>query len=126
MNYQKLTQWISGPFSVFIGGLATKLVVPHGALLSSLGLSVKGTAQGITAGAVFVASTAVTYAGHHKYLTNVAKWWESSGLTLPAVSESGPAPEATVTTVAPVNGPGVSTADTLRDQLSAHGIKPVA
>lgn len=130
MTYERIIQWVSGPFSIAVGGVATKLIAAHGALLSSFGLSVKGTAQAIAGVVVFLVSAGVTYAGHHKWLTNAAKWWEHSGLTLPSALESASTPSTTgnsgTSGGAPVALLSPNAADQLRAQLREAGITPEA
>lgn len=133
MNYERIVQWVSGPFAVFIGGLAAKWVT-HWGFLGSLGLPPTGVARAITAAVVFLAASAVTYLGHHKWLTNAAKWWEHSGLTLPSVLESASVPSNsttgdTVTTLPPGGttvplGVASPAAEQLRAQLREAGLTP--
>lgn len=139
MNYERIIQWVSGPFAVLVGGVATKLVASQGALLSAVGVSQKSAAHTVTAGVVFAVSAGVTYAGHHKFLTNAAKWWANSGLTLPSVLESSSAPPTSntsgnsgvgvppsMTTMADHAVAAQSAADQLRAQLREAGMTPEA
>lgn len=136
MNYERIIQWVSGPFAVLVGAVATKLVASQGALLSAVGVSQKSAAHTVTAGVVFAVSAGVTYAGHHKWLTNAAKWWSNSGLTLPSVLESTGTPPATsgnsvtsgptdpVTGIQSPAGVLSPAAEQLRAQLREAGITP--
>lgn len=134
MNYERIIQWVSGPFSVAVGGVATKLVAAHGGLLSAVGANPKSAAHTVTEGVVFATSAAVTYAGHHKWLDNAAKWWEKSGLTLPSVlTGDTPPPDTTDTTGTPAGTVpamhavvALDNAEKLREQLRAAGMTPEA
>jgi hypothetical protein len=138
ISYERIVQWISGPFAVFIGGLAAKWVSSWG-FLGALGLPPTGVARAITGAVVFTAASAVTYLGHHKWLTNAAKWWEHSGLTLPSVLESASTPPTngngstsgtgvppSMTTMADHAVAAQTAADQLRAQLREAGITPEA
>jgi hypothetical protein len=72
--YERIIQWASGPFAVFIGGLAAKWV-SSSPFLGQVGLSKDGTAKAITAATVFIVSAGVTILAHQKWMTNLAKWW---------------------------------------------------
>lgn len=108
--YERIVQWTAGPISIVAGWLATQLTL-HAGILGSLGLSgnasaivragshlavVPGStgtatiAHAIVVALTFITGTAVTYAAHHKWLSNLSKWWESSGLLAPAISEPAP------------------------------------
>lgn len=61
--YERLIAWAAGPLSSLIGILATSVV--HSSISKNAAVDV----------ATFVLSSGVTYAAHHKWLSNVPKWW---------------------------------------------------
>lgn len=87
--YERIIQWVSGPFAVFIGGLAAKWVSSWG-FLGQLGLTTDQTAKAITAAVVFVIATGVTILAHQKWMTNLAKWWEVNTAPVVAVPQTLP------------------------------------
>ncbi len=121
MNYERIVQWAAGPIAIVSGWLATQ-ITNHLNLLGSLGFSastithaqhltgqhlaqvtsVQTVGQNPIAHAIFNAVTfavgaLVTYAAHHKWLSNVPAWWVASGLTAPAdpyaVADLAPEPD---------------------------------
>ncbi len=101
ISYNRIIQWVSGPFSVLIGGIAVKMV-NNWNFLGSIGLGKATTAHAIADGTVFAVSSGVTYLAHHKWLDNAARWWETQvGTPLPLTG-----PDATAawpTLVSPVS-----------------------
>lgn len=124
--YERIVQWVAGPFAAVVGVLATKAVT-HMSFLGNAGLQQSSVAHGITDGSVFVATALVTYAGHQKWLTNLAKWWDAAAN--PATPVALPPPTA-VSVPTDTSGlpPTISptTTDILRTQLLSAGIKPGA
>lgn len=119
MTYERVIQWTAGPFAMAVGVAATKLV-EHLTFLGQVGLQKSAVAHGIVVVVVFGVTTLVTYAAHHKWLTNLAKWWDASGVTDPAVSEPGPS--------APADTAATESAEitTLREQITNAGMTPNA
>jgi hypothetical protein len=72
--YERIIQWVAGPFAVLIGGLAAKWVSSWG-FLGQLGLKSDSVAKGITAAVVFAVATGATILVHQKWMTNLAHWW---------------------------------------------------
>jgi hypothetical protein len=68
VNYQRLTQWLAGPVAIIAGLLAK--------LLAGNGPSHKPVMDSIYQLGVFAVGALVTYMAHHKWLTNLAKWWD--------------------------------------------------
>lgn len=103
--YERIVQWAAGPTAIVAGYLATQLEL-HVGLINELGLSSDSLAKAITASVTFAVGAGVTYAAHHKWLTNLAHWWTSGGsVPLPAVltgAEVAPTPVAD----APMPPPG--------------------
>lgn len=129
MNYQRVVQWLAGPFAAVIGVLATKAVA-HLSFLGSAGLQQSAVAHGIVTGSVFISTALVTYASHQKWMTNLAKWWETSGITAPAAPtvDDVPPPATDVSGFSSlvIKAAPQTPADKLRAQLTAAGIKPDA
>lgn len=82
--YERIIQWVAGPASAASGWVAT-VVVNHAQFAGSLGLTQQGISKALFNGIVFGVSAVVTYAGHHKWLSNAAKWWESQGAQIQAL-----------------------------------------
>jgi hypothetical protein len=118
MNYQRVVQWLSGPFAALVGLGAARV--------ATLGTH-PATAHGVLGGTAFVTTSLVTYAAHHKWLANLAKWWELSGVTDPA-SQASLEPPPAVDSTPPATGQSVNPIDLdiLRAQLRAQGIEPNA
>lgn len=114
MNYQRLVQWSAGPIAIIAGWLATTLVnnVP---VFGALHASRNSIAHAIVIASTFIVSTGVTYAAHHKWLTNLAAWWVKSGIALPAGAFDAPA-EPVSPAPAPPPPPSLNLND-LREQL---------
>lgn len=75
--YERIIQWSAGPISTVSGYLATLLVTKvH--FLGNLHLDKANTGAEIAKGLTFAVATGVTYAAHHKWLDNLAKWWGTS------------------------------------------------
>ena len=62
--YERLIAWFAGPLAAGIAFLATEVV--HSEISHEQALNV----------ATFVTTAIVTYAGQHKWMTNLAKWWD--------------------------------------------------
>lgn len=92
MPYERIVQWAAGPIAIFAGWLATQLVANiH--IFGQLGLGKDKVAHAIVLAASFVVGALVTYAAHHKWLSNLPTWWASSGLTEPSLPENEIGPE---------------------------------
>lgn len=116
--YERIIQWVAGPFSVLVGLLATKLVTNLN-WLGQLGLQKSAVAHAIVVGVVFLVSAAVTYLAHAKWMSNLVQWWNKM--------ETNPNPNPSSLASATEVGPGtVDTANKLRAQLLAAGKTPVA
>lgn len=87
--YERIIQWSAGPVST-ASGLLAKVIAGNGPSHSPV-------ASAIYQIGIFGVTTLVTYAAHHKWLSNLPKWWVT------------PKPTAT---------------DTLRAQLVAMGATP--
>ena len=105
MSYERVIQWAAGPFSIICGWLGNQ-ITNHIHLFGSLGIGHSQVGQAIFNSSVFVVGAAVTYAGHHKWLTNLGKWWTTQK-----------------TTVTPV---ATDEATKLREQVKSAGMEPVA
>lgn len=95
--FQRLVAF-GGPYlSIATGYLAT-LLVTHVTFLGNLGIDKKTVAADLTKLGVFAVGTAVTWAGHQKWLSNLEKLWNSlaidpsSSLILELEKASGTAP----------------------------------
>ena len=86
--YERIVQWAAGPISIIAGYLGTQLTT-HIGLFGSLGISKDQTARAIVTVGTFGVGTLVTYAAHHKWLSNVPKWWDT--VAVDAISENVPA-----------------------------------
>lgn len=83
MIYDRVVQWVAGPFAVVVGGLATKMVANWN-FLGQIGLGRSTTAHYVTDCVVFIVSSGVTYLAHHKWLDNLSKWWfKETGQQIP-------------------------------------------
>lgn len=111
--YERIVQWAAGPVSVCAGVAATKLT-EHLTFLGQVGLSHNAIAHAIVAAMTFAIGAGVTYAAHHKWLENLAKWWVASGVTPPAVLQPSTQPE----------DPSTVTANALRAQVRSLGGTP--
>ncbi len=72
--YERFIQWTAGPIAILAGWAATQLT-QHVGLLGGFGLGHDQIAHAIVVAVTFAVGTGVTYAAHHKYITNVANWW---------------------------------------------------
>lgn len=113
VNYERIVQWVAGPFAMATGVAATKLV-EHLTFLGQVGLKQSAVAHAIVVAVTFGVTTLVTYAAHHKWLSNLAKWWTvaPSVSATPVVSNT-PSADA-------------SRADALRAQVRSMGGVPGA
>ena len=122
MPYERIIQWAAGPIAVIAGWLATQLV-NHVNIFGSLGFSKDQVAKGLFDAVTFAVAALVTYAAHHKWLTNLPKWWDHSGLGAPSGLEpSGNAaivPEYESNGHAPALGQQIATLQNELDQLRA-------
>lgn len=69
--YERVTQWLAGPISI-LAGWASTLIVQHA---TNLGVSKDQVASAIVTATTFATGAILTYAAHHKWLTNLPKWW---------------------------------------------------
>lgn len=116
--YERIVQWSAGPIAALAGWLATRLVA-NVSLFGSMGIGKNQIAQAIVTAVTFAVTAGVTYAAHHKWLSNLPQWWLASGLTTPSgVTPSDPteAPPvaAAATPTAATNGTVFATADDLQ------------
>jgi hypothetical protein len=123
--YERLIVWLAGPISILAGWVATALVTRVG-ILGDLGLGHDQIAHGIVTAVTFTVGAALTYAAHHKWLTNLPKWWDLSGLTVPAAAADEPDLSSTRDTVGLDAGPGIAAAEVVAagapDLPDAQGI----
>lgn len=66
MPYERLIQFLAGPLSTLIALGATAIM--HTSISQNKALDT----------ATFILTAIVTYAGHHKWLSNLPKWWETN------------------------------------------------
>lgn len=93
--YNRIVQWTAGPVSVGAGWLAEQLSTHVD--LGAVGTNKAAVATEIVKGATFAIGAAVTYAAHHKWLDNAAKWVESTQAEAIDLTSSGgatPKPDA--------------------------------
>jgi hypothetical protein len=89
MPYERIVQWAAGPTAAIAGWLATQLVT-NVHLFGDLGLGKDQLAHAIFAAVTFAITALLTYAAHQKWLTNLVKWWEVSGVAQPSGAPSTP------------------------------------
>lgn len=77
ISYDRVVQWISGPIAGAVGYGFSELVTHVGIV----GEIAKGhdadISKAIVQATTFGVGTLVTYAAHHKWMDNIAKWWNS-------------------------------------------------
>jgi hypothetical protein len=98
MPYERIVQWTAGPVAAISGWLATQLIT-NVKLFGTLGLGRDQLAHAILAGLTFSVTALVTYAAHQKWLTNLVKWWEASGVAQPSGAAPGTPQSGPVVTV---------------------------
>jgi hypothetical protein len=76
--YERIVQWVSGPISGAVGYGVTELVTHCGVLGSAANGHQAAITNTVVKATTFGITTLVTYAAHHKWLDNAAKWWDSN------------------------------------------------
>lgn len=112
--YERIVQWTAGPIAVVAGWLSTVLVANVG-VVGELGLNQNKVASGIVAAVTFVVSTGVTYAAHHKWLSNLPKWWDSQKLLQSFVPEA-----EHILSGSGASGGAAITAESILAEIDAH------
>jgi hypothetical protein len=74
MTYERVVQWTAGPVSIIAGWLATQITT-HFGVFGGLGLGKSAVAHAIVVGTTFAVGAGVTYAAHHKWMSNLTMWW---------------------------------------------------
>lgn len=122
MIYERVIQWATGPVSALVGVVATKVV--HASISHSAAVNV----------ATFVTTTAATYLAHAKWLANLVQWWKHTEAPLSGTITSTQIADGTITASGPERLQNVeqeitsvlNRAESLRAQLRAHGLEPLA
>jgi hypothetical protein len=74
MPYERIVQWVAGPTAI-VAGWASTWLINHAGVITTAGFSKSELAKGIADAITFTVGAGVTYAAHHKWLTNLAKYW---------------------------------------------------
>ena len=76
-NYERFVQWVSGPVAGAAGYGALQLISHTGVLNDMAHGHDSDIALAITKSVAFGGTALATFAMHHKWLDNAAKWWDS-------------------------------------------------
>ena len=98
--YERFVAFIAGPLSGAIGFGVTELVTHCGVLNEIAKGHEADISRSIVQATTFGVTTLVSYAAHHQWMSNLAKWWDSDAAKA----------EATVETVTKTIDPGASDA----------------
>lgn len=115
LPYERIVQWAAGPIAILAGWAATQ-ITQHVGLLGGFGLGHDQIAHAIVTSVTFAVGAGVTYAAHHKWLTNLARYWETESWAPPlphAKIEPQPA------RLSPMVGSTAPTADEITSELGA-------
>lgn len=114
-SYTRIIQWAAGPISA-LAGLAATFVVNQFHIFATLGINKNAIGAAIYNVGVFAVTAGVTYAAHHKWLSNLTHWWDlppAHRATLLHESPQSPVHKSSVQDVPPppppprVKAPGV-------------------
>lgn len=95
--YERIIQWAAGPVSA-LSGLAATFVINQFHVFGPAYKNVVATV--IYNVGVFAVTAGVTYAAHHRWLTNLTHWW-----ALPAAHRAALVKESQAKPPAPAAGP---------------------
>lgn len=92
--YERIVAWAAGPVSAGAGLLTAWLATKLGIVAAHQ----SAVQHDLTAGGIFVVTAAVSYAAHHKWLDNLAKWWTKTPFTGGFVAGTSAVPPPSPTT----------------------------
>lgn len=84
--YERIVQWVAGPVAGAVGFGFTELVTHVGVVGTIAHGHEADISRAIVQGTTFLVSTGVTYAAHHKWLSNLQAWWNSSAKVAESVT----------------------------------------